>query len=45
MLFRSIRFGPHYFTTDEELRFAVDEVARIVESGAFERHLDAVARF
>jgi len=40
-----IRFGPHYFTTDEELRFAVDEVADIVESGAFERHLDAVARF
>jgi kynureninase len=40
-----IRFGPHYFTTDDELRFAVEQVCDIVESGAYERHLDAVARF
>jgi kynureninase len=40
-----IRLGPHYFTTDDELRFAVEQIAEIVESGAYERHLDAAARF
>jgi kynureninase len=25
-----IRFGPHFFNTDDELRFAVDQVAEIV---------------
>jgi kynureninase len=29
-----IRFGPHFFNTDDELRFAVDQVVEIVESGA-----------
>ena len=29
-----LRFGPHYFTTDDEIRFAVDQVAEILESGA-----------
>jgi len=29
-----IRFGPHFFTTDDELRFAVDQVSEILESGA-----------
>jgi kynureninase len=38
-----IRLGPHFFTTDDELRFAVDQIAEIVESGAYERHLGAVA--
>jgi kynureninase len=28
-----IRFGPHFFTTDDELRFAVDQVSEILESG------------
>ena len=36
-----IRFGAHFFNTDDELRFAADQVAEIVESGAYERHLDA----
>jgi kynureninase len=40
-----LRLGPHFFTTDEELRFAVDQIAEIVESGAYERHLGATARF
>jgi kynureninase len=40
-----LRLGPHYFTTDEELRFAVGQIGEIVESGAFERHLGATARF
>jgi kynureninase len=38
-----IRLGPHYFTTDEEIRFALAEIADIVDSGAYERHLGAVA--
>ena len=29
-----LRFGPHFFTTDDELRFAVDQVAEILASGA-----------
>src|SRR3989440_2054224 len=40
-----IRLGPHYFNTDEELRFAAGQIAEIVESGAYERHLGATARF
>jgi len=38
-----IRLGPHFFTSDDEIRFAVSQIAEIVESGAFERHLGAVA--
>jgi kynureninase len=40
-----LRLGPHYFTTEDELAFAVDQIAEIVETGAYERHLGAVARF
>jgi kynureninase len=40
-----LRLGPHFFTTDDELRFAVDQIAEIVETGAYERHLGARARF
>ena len=39
-----IRLGPHYFTSDDELRHAVGQIAEIVESGAFRQHLGAVAR-
>jgi kynureninase len=38
-----IRLGPHYFTTDEELRFAVAQIVDIVETGAHRRHLDPIA--
>jgi kynureninase len=38
-----IRVGPHFFTTDEELRFVVEQIADIVETGAFERHAGAAA--
>jgi kynureninase len=38
-----IRLGPHFFTTDDELRFAVEQIVEIVETGAYERHLGAVA--
>jgi kynureninase len=40
-----LRLGPHYFTTEDELAFAVDQIAEIVDGGAYERHLGAVARF
>jgi kynureninase len=36
-----IRLGPHFFTTDDELRFAMRQIAEIVETGAFEQHLGA----
>jgi kynureninase len=39
-----IRLGAHFFTTDDEIRFAVQQIVEIVETGAFERHLGAVAR-
>ena len=38
-----IRLGAHFFTTDDELRFAVAQIADIVASGAFERHVGSVA--
>jgi kynureninase len=38
-----IRLGPHFFTSDEELETAIGEIADIVETGAYERHLGAVA--
>jgi kynureninase len=40
-----IRLGPHYYNTEDELRFAVAQIAEILDSGAHERHLGAVARF
>ena len=39
-----IRLGPHFFTSDEELETAIGEIADIVSTGAYERHLGAVAR-
>jgi kynureninase len=40
-----LRLGPHFFTTDDELRHVVDQIADILATGAHERHLGAVARF
>ena len=39
-----IRLGPHFFNSDEELRFAIEQIGEIVETGAYEQHLGAVAR-
>ena len=39
-----IRIGPHYYTSDEELRHVIEQITEIVETGAYERHLGAVAR-
>ena len=38
-----IRLGPHYFNTDEDIRFAIEQVTDILETRAHERHLGAVA--
>ena len=40
-----IRFGPHFFTTDDELRFAVGQVTEILESGAHLAHTGAAAGY
>jgi kynureninase len=40
-----LRLGPHFFTTDEELVFAAEQIAEIVETGAYEAHLGAATRF
>jgi kynureninase len=40
-----LRLGPHFFTTDDEIEFAAAQIAEIVDSGAYERHLGAAARF
>jgi kynureninase len=39
-----IRLGPHFFTTDEELRRTISEIEEILASGAHLRHAGAVAR-
>ncbi|HXG76149.1 MAG TPA: aminotransferase class V-fold PLP-dependent enzyme [Gaiellaceae bacterium] len=38
-----IRLGPHFFTTDDEVRLAIAQIVDILESGAYRAHLDAVA--
>ena len=40
-----LRLGPHFYNSDDELEHAVDEIAEIVDTRAYERHLGAVARF
>ena len=39
-----IRLGPHFFTSDDELHHVIDEIAEIVESGAYRRHLGVAAK-
>ena len=39
-----IRIGPHYFTSDAELERVIEQIGEIMETGAYERHLGAVAR-
>jgi len=40
-----LRLGPHFYNSDDELRYAVGQIGEIVETGAFERHLGVVAQF
>ena len=39
-----IRIGPHFFNSDDELRHVIAQITEILETGAYERHLGAVAR-
>jgi kynureninase len=38
-----IRLGPHYYTSDDELRHVVDQIREILASGAHEQHLGVLA--
>ena len=38
-----IRLGPHFYTSDDEIRFAVAQIVEILETGAHARHTGAVA--
>jgi kynureninase len=38
-----IRLGPHFYNLDDELRFAMAQIEEILETGAHEHHLGAVA--
>ena len=40
-----LRLGPHYYNTDDELRYTIEQIAGILDSGVYERHLGATARF
>jgi kynureninase len=40
-----IRLGPHFYNTEDEVRDAVAELAQIVASGAYEKHLDSGRQF
>jgi kynureninase len=40
-----LRFGPHFFTTDDEIRFAVEQVREILDSDAHLARLGATAGF
>jgi len=39
-----IRIGPHFFTTDDEIRAAIDQIGEILGTGAYERHAGATAK-
>ena len=39
-----IRFGPHYYNTDDELRFAIDQIVDILETGVHQAHVGVLAR-
>jgi kynureninase len=39
-----IRLGPHYYNTDQEIHLALEQIADIVESGAYRSHVGAAAR-
>ena len=38
-----IRLGPHYYTSDDELRHVIDEIQEILASGAHRAHAGVVA--
>ena len=38
-----IRIGPHYYTSDDELRHVIEQIGEILETGAHARHLGTAA--
>jgi kynureninase len=40
-----VRLGPHFYNSEDELRQTVAALADIVETGVYERHAGAAARF
>jgi len=40
-----LRISPHFYTTDDEVDRAIDEIASILETRAYEAHQDATARY
>ena len=40
-----LRFGPHFFTTDDEIRFAVGQVGEILATGAHRAHAGTAAGY
>jgi kynureninase len=40
-----IRLGPHFYNSDEDIEHALDTIAEILDTGAHERWLGAVAHF
>jgi kynureninase len=40
-----IRLGPHFFNTEDELNHTVEQLADIVEGGAYAAHAGTAARF
>jgi kynureninase len=38
-----IRLGPHFFTSDDELRFVIEQIADILETGAYVSHVGVAA--
>ncbi|MCP9487133.1 MAG: aminotransferase class V-fold PLP-dependent enzyme [Gaiellaceae bacterium MAG52_C11] len=38
-----IRIGPHYFTSDDELELVIAQICEIRETGAYTRHIGALA--
>jgi kynureninase len=39
-----IRLGPHHYNTDEELRFAIEQITDILDTGAHRTHVGVLAR-
>jgi kynureninase len=39
-----IRLGPHYYTSDDELRYVIAQIGEILETGAHRRHLGVSAQ-
>jgi len=38
-----IRIGPHFYNSDDEISFAIGQIAEILETGAYARHAGAAA--